>query len=196
MIIYMTKGYCINKPELLSSYIEDETNYIRLPSESKLDNLISDMLKSINNDIKPYNAVPMGSEIEGPIKKKSLCSSYFKESTDKQVMMSMNEKVVEVPEEESSDISMVLKIEEPEPIEKPEPEPEPESELEIIPAKTIPSEIKSETKDTFINSNNSKNVESFENSFIESSTLTWILAIILILLVLYLANRHFHIIRL
>lgn len=195
----MTKGYCINKPELLSSYIEDETNYIRLPSESKLDNLISDMLKSINNDIKAYNAVPMGSEIEGPIKKKSLCSSYFKESTAKQVMIPMNEneKVVEVPEEESSDISMVLKIEEPEPIEKPEPEPE--SELEIIPAKTIPSEIKSETKDTFINSNNSnnsKNVESFGNSFMESSTLTWILVIILILLVLYLANRHFHIIRL
>ncbi len=44
--------------------------------------------------------------------------------------------------------------------------------------------------------NFSNKVEKFENSFFESSTLTWILAIILGLLILFVLNRQFHIINL
>ncbi len=41
----------------------------------------------------------------------------------------------------------------------------------------------------------SNNIEKFSDSFMESSTLTWVLIIILILLILFILNRHFNIIK-
>jgi predicted RND superfamily exporter protein len=206
----------VNKPFVLLDKI-DENDYIKYPMNSNIDSIVADMLKALNEaPVKKYKLVPIDNDVglvSMPVK-----SSAEQAVTEAEKALAEAENALAEAKSEAEANKIAaekaladaeayrLAIEkelaeakakaeaEAKAIAEAEAKAKAEAEAEAKAKAEAEAKAKAEAEAKVTTSMSS--AETFENSFMESSTLTWILVIILILLVLYVANSHFKIITL
>ena len=198
-------GCSINKPFILLNDI-DENDSIKYSMDSKIDSIVADMLKALEDSPKKkYKLVPNDEEEVGLIgmtvkSQSALEKAAADAAAEKAAAEAAAEKAAAekaAAEKAAADAAAEKVAAEKAVADAAAAFSAAQEELAAAEkaAKEAADKAAAEKAAAETTSSNTS-VERFENTFMESSSLTWVLAIILILLILYVLNNHFKIIKL